>query len=84
MNINDEMQGWRIWQTGVRHIDITIPLAQLPDIGTEKFVLKNLQQLVALGIWLDKIRWTAESDSKLYMGADVTTSETYHLVADNV
>lgn len=77
-------QPFKIWKTGVRHIDISVPLDGLGDLKMEKFVLDNLQELVALGIWLDKIRWTADTDTQLYIGSATTVSEHYDLVADNL
>lgn len=72
----------KIWQTGVRHIDITVPLAyQDSDLKKEKIITANLQQLVALGIWLNRIRWQSQSKSQDYQAATIMASEHYELSA---
>ncbi|MBP2057906.1 hypothetical protein J2Z60_001081 [Lactobacillus colini] len=69
----------KIWQTGTRHIAVTIPISQAGTVEREKIILNSLQQLVALGIWLDKLIWQAETSSQNYYAAIITTNEHYEL-----
>lgn len=67
--------GFKVWQTGIRHIAISIPYSYMTDLPTEKFILDNLQRLVAMGIWIDKIVLPAPTHLNGYIGA-YTSSET--------
>ena len=44
-------QGVKVFQNGVRHIIIQIPLDKIDSLKTERLILENLKGLVALGIW---------------------------------
>lgn len=71
----------KVYKTGTRHIEITVPLSVVNNLTTERFILDNLRELVAMGIWLDKIRWTEQKDVQVYRGVGMTYSEQYYLEA---
>ena len=62
-------QGLKIWKTGPpRHIAIQIPWDYVSELPVEKFLLENLQHMLALGYWLDYIVFRADTPLKLYIG----------------
>ena len=62
-------QGIKIWKTGPpRHIAIQIPWDYVSEWPVEKFLLENLQHMLALGYWLDYIVFRADTPLKLYIG----------------
>lgn len=75
-------QGVKIFQNGTRHIIIQIPLDEISDLKTERLLLDNLKELVALGIWLDQIKFDAATEATEYIGTATTYHETVNLVAD--
>lgn len=75
-------QGVKVFQNGVRHIIIQIPLSKVDSLKTERLILENLKELVALGIWLDKISFDTRTDALQYLGATTTISEKVNLVAE--
>ena len=59
-------QGIKIWKTGPpRHIGIQLPWDYVSDWPTEKFLLNNLQNMLALGYWLDIIVFKASKGAPL-------------------
>lgn len=75
-------QGVKVFQNGIRHIIIQIPLSKVDSLKTERLILENLKELVALGIWLDKISFDTRTDALQYLGATTTISEKVNLVAE--
>lgn len=75
-------QGVKVFQNGVRHIIIQIPLSKVDSIKTERLILENLKELVALGIWLDRISFNTRTDATQYLGATITNYEKVNLVAE--
>ena len=75
-------KGFKIFKTKTRHIVIKIPFNQIDDLGTEKLILNNLQQLVALGIWLEGISFEVKTDATDYIGAAVMSTEYVKLHAE--
>ena len=75
-------QGVKVFQNGVRHIIIQIPLSKVDSLKTERLILENLKELVALGIWLDKISFDTTTDAFQYLGATTTITEKVNLVAE--
>lgn len=62
-------QGLKIWNTGTpRHIGIQIPWDYVSQWPIEKFLLKNLQNMLALGYWLDVIVFKTTAHLQLYIG----------------
>ncbi len=59
----------KIWNTGTpRHIGIHIPWDYVSQWPIEKFLLKNLQNMLALGYWLDVIVFKTTTHLPLYIG----------------
>lgn len=75
-------QGVKVFQNGIRHIIIQIPLSKVDSLKTERLILENLKELVALGIWLDKISFDTKTDALQYLGATTTITEKVKLVAE--
>lgn len=75
-------QGVKVFQNGIRHIIIQIPLSKVDSLKTERLILENLKELVALGIWLDKISFDTRTDALQYLGATTTITEKVNLVAE--
>ena len=62
-------QGLKIWKTGPpRHIAIQIPWDYVSEWPVEKFLLENLQHMLALGYWLDEIVFVTTTKLPLYVG----------------
>ena len=62
-------QGLKIWKTGPpRHLAIQIPWDYVSEWPVEKFMLENLQHMLALGYWLDEIIFCTSTPLPLYIG----------------
>lgn len=72
----------KVFQSGIRHIKIKLPLAEITDLKTEKLILTNLKQLVDLGIWLDSISFIAKTSSEDFIGLTSLSSEHVKLTAE--
>ena len=75
-------QGVKVFQNGTRHIIIQIPLDKIENLKTERLLLDNLKQLVALGIWLDRISFDTRTDATQYLGSTITDHEKINLIAE--
>lgn len=75
-------QGVKVFQNGTRHIIIQIPLDKIDSLKTERLILDNLKQLVALGIWLDRISFDTRTDATQYLGSTITDHEKINLIAE--
>lgn len=72
-------EGIKIWNTGIpRHVGIQIPWDYVSQWPIEKFLLNNLQNMLALGYWLDCIIFYSKSDLPLYLGT--ATQSKFHEV----
>lgn len=74
-------QGLKIWKTGPpRHIAIQIPWDYVSEWPVEKFLLENLQHMLALGYWLDEIVFKTTTHLPLYIGigSRTRTTNTFH------
>lgn len=61
-------QGLKIWNTGTpRHVGIQIPWDYVSQWPIEKFLLNNLQHMLALGYWLDVIVFKTTTHLPLYI-----------------
>lgn len=73
-----DFNGIKIWNTDTRrHVGIAMPYDNVFDWPTEKFLLDNLQKMLALGYWLDVIVFYAKTDAQLYAGAGTIDQTTY-------
>lgn len=67
---------FKVYKTGLRHIGIVIPFENLPNVQMEKFIIKNIQNLLAMGYWIDEIKFLYEEKQTWYIGA--TTQDREH------
>lgn len=72
--------GIKVFQTKPRHLAIEVPFSNVEDLKSEKLMLGNLKQLVALGTWLDGIKFGAKTEAIDFFGATVISSEHVKLV----
>ncbi|TDN11740.1 hypothetical protein [Lactobacillus crispatus] len=68
--------GFKIWKTGIRHVGMQIPFDAVQNPQMEKFMLNNLQKMLAMGYWLDLIIFKATTHVHGYLGA--TTQDRDH------
>ena len=70
-------QNIKIWNTDQpHHVDIQMPWDYVSSDYMQKFLLKNLQSLLALGNWLDAVHFTSTTDLPLYIGVVGSMSKT--------
>jgi hypothetical protein len=70
-------QNIKIWNTDQpHHVDIQMPWDYVSSDYMQKFLLKNLQSLLALGNWLDAVHFTSTTDLPLYIGVVGRMSKT--------
>ena len=63
-------KGIKIWHTAApRHIGIRLPWDYVNDDYIQRFLVNNLQHMLALGYWLDCIVFRSDSSLPLYIGA---------------
>lgn len=63
-------KGIKIWHTAApRHIGIMLPWDYVNDDYIQRFLVNNLQHMLALGYWLDCIVFRSDSSLPLYIGA---------------
>lgn len=62
-------QGFNIWKTSTRHVGIQIPYDLIPNLPTDKLITENLQNMLALGIWIGEIHLPATIKGTLHGGA---------------
>ena len=63
-------KGIKIWHTAApRHIGIRLPWDYFNDDYIQRFLVNNLQHMLALGYWLDCIVFRSDSSLPLYIGA---------------
>ena len=62
-------KGIKIWHTAApRHIGIRLPWDYVNDDYIQRFLVNNLQHMLALGYWLDCIVFRSDSRLPLYIG----------------
>lgn len=63
-------KGIKIWHTAApRHIGIRLPWDYVNDDYIQRFLVNNLQHMLALGYWLDCIVFRSDTPLPLYIGA---------------
>lgn len=67
--LNAKPEQFKVYKTGLRHIGIVIPFENLPNVQMEKFIIKNIQNLLAMGYWIDEIKFLYEEKQTWYIGA---------------
>lgn len=68
-------KGFNIWKTGIRHVGVQIPYDLVPDLPTAKIISKNLQNMLALGIWIGEIHFPATISGTVHAGISETDHE---------
>lgn len=62
-------QGIKIWKTkNPRHVGIMLPWDYVNDDYIQRFLVNNLQHMLALGYWLDCIVFRSDTALPLYIG----------------
>lgn len=75
-------EGIKIWNTGIpRHVGIQIPWDYVSQWPIEKFLLENLQHMLALGYWLDVIVFKTTTHLPLYIA--VGGQDRTHIITRN-
>lgn len=67
-NTLQDDEGFKVWKTGIRHVAIQIPYDAVSSPQMVKFILKNLQKMLAMGYWLDLIVFRTQAKLPLYIG----------------
>ena len=74
-------QGIKIWKTkNPRHVGIMLPWDYVNDDYVQRFLVNNLQHMLALGYWLDVIVFKTTTHLPLYIGigSRTRTTNTFH------
>lgn len=66
LQTNDKI---RVWQTEPHHIKISLPAMGKDSNEKQRIIINNLQELVALGNWLDGIQWEVAGNTNDYFGS---------------
>ncbi|MBI1706548.1 hypothetical protein HYQ53_1766 [Lactobacillus crispatus] len=59
---------FKVYKTGLRHIGIEIPWDNVQTLQMQKFIIKNIQNLLAMGYWIDEIVFVTTTKLPLYVG----------------
>lgn len=66
--LNAKPEQFKVYKTGLRHVGIEIPWDNVQTLQMQKFIIKNIQNLLAMGYWIDEIKFVSTSHLKLYAG----------------
>lgn len=66
--LNAKPEQFKVYKTGLRHVGIEIPWDNVQTLQMQKFIIKNIQNLLAMGYWIDEIKFVSTSHLKLYTG----------------
>lgn len=70
-------QDIKIWNTAApRHIGIQLPWDYINDVYIQRFLVDNLQHMLAMGYWIDEIVFVTKTDLPLYIGVVGRMSDT--------
>lgn len=70
-------QGIKIWKTkNPRHVGIMLPWDYVNDDYVQRFLVNNLQHMLALGYWIDEIIFRTSTPLPLYIGVGGQISST--------
>lgn len=70
--LEEDDPGLKIKQKGYRHISISIPFDYITNSEIQKFILGNMQRMLALGYWLDEIIFYVNLKIEGFVGAGQT------------
>lgn len=71
--LNAKPEQFKVYKTGLRHIGIEIPWDNVQTLQMQKFIIKNIQNLLAMGYWIDEIKFVATTKLLLYVGVGSRT-----------
>lgn len=60
---------FKVYKTGLRHVGIEIPWNNVQTLQMQKFIIKNIQNLLAMGYWIDEIVFYVNVTTTEYIGA---------------
>lgn len=60
---------FKVYKTGLRHVGMIIPFDYVKTLQMQKFIIKNLRKLLAMGYWVDEIKFVTETHVHGYIGA---------------
>lgn len=66
--LNAKPEQFKVYKTGLRHVGIEIPWDNVQTLQMQKFIIKNIQNLLAMGYWIDEIVFVTKTDLPLYIG----------------
>lgn len=66
--LNAEPEKFEVYKTGLRHVGMKIPWDYVKTLQMQKFIIKNLQNMLAMGYWIDEIVFVTTTKLPLYMG----------------
>ena len=58
----------KVYKTGLRHIGMEIPFDYVKTVQMQKFIVENIQRLLAMGYWIDEIIFSTSTPLPLYIG----------------
>lgn len=67
---------FKVYKTGLRHVGMEIPFDYVKTVQMQKFIIKNLQNLLAMGYWIDEIIFRTSTPLPLYIGVGGQISST--------
>jgi len=66
--LNAKPEQFKVYKTGLRHVGIEIPWDNVQTLQMQKFIIKNIQNLRAMGYWIDEIVFVTTTKLPLYVG----------------
>ena len=75
---------FKVYKTGLRHVGMEIPWDYVKTYQMQKFIVKNIQRLLAMGYWIDEIKWVISEKLDLYIGNGVQSKWQYDNYANVV
>ena len=66
--LNAKPEQFKVYKTGLRHVGIEIPWDNVQTLQMQKFIIKNIQNLLAMGYWIDEIVFVTTTKLPLYVG----------------
>lgn len=74
--LNAEPEKFEVYKTGLRHVGMKIPWDYVKTLQMQKFIIKNLQNMLAMGYWIDEIIFSTSTPLPLYIGVGGQISST--------
>lgn len=66
--LNAKPEQFKVYKTGLRHVGIEIPWDNVQTLQMQKFIIKNIQNMLAMGYWIDEIVFVTTTKLPLYVG----------------